>query len=388
MDQKEINIKFFQKLIERYLAGKATSEELKLLINYYESFQKKNEWVEELGPENSIKDKMLFNILNTIKDNEKRQTSKVRTLIQSPVFQIGIAASFILFMVYVFTFKPFTTSAPTKTVTVATTAISAGTDKAVLTREDGSTVTLVKGTDYKFGNMNSNGEKLVYNSSANTNAIGYNYLTIPRGGQFSLELEDGTKVWLNSETKIKYPIVFSHGKERVVDLIYGEAYFEVSPSSAHAGAKFVVNNDNHKIEVLGTAFNIKAYNSEKFVTTTLVHGKVGINYLQENYLLQPNQQSILNRATNTITFKEVDVFYETSWKDGKFSFNNKTLKEIMTVLSRWYDFEVIFKNKAIENEKFVGVLGKDEKIENILQNLKALEVITNYQIIENEIIIE
>ena len=102
----------------------------------------------------------------------------------------------------------------------------------------------------------------------------------------------------------------------------------------------------------------------------------------------PNQQAVLNRSNNRITFKEVDVFYETSWKDGRFSFNNKSLKEIMTVLSRWYDFEVVFKNKSIENEKFVGVLGKNEKIESILNNLKSLEVINDFQFNKNKLIIE
>jgi len=389
MDQKEINIKFFQKLIERYLEGKATSEELKLLINYYESFQKENNWVEELGPENSIKEKMLFNILDTIKEQDKPTTPRVIKLVQSPIFKVAAAASLLLFIAYIFTPNSFNTNGTETNVPVVESTISTGTHKAILTREDGSTVTLTKGTNYKSSNISSNGEQLVYNeSSPPKDTPGYNYLTIPRGGQFVLLLEDNTKVWLNSETKIKYPLAFVPGEPRVIDLIYGEAYFEVSPSSDHNGATFIVNNDNHKIEVLGTAFNVKAYPDDINVITTLVHGKVGINYQNENYLLLPNQQAVLNRSNNRITFKEVDVFYETSWKDGRFSFNNKSLKEIMTVLSRWYDFEVVFKNKSIENEKFVGVLGKNEKIESILNNLKSLEVINDFQFNKNKLIIE
>ncbi|WP_194767050.1 FecR family protein [Tamlana sp. I1] len=387
MNNKEINNKFFQKLIERYLDGKTTAHELKLLVNYYESFQKENEWVEALGPEADIKERMLINILDAIKVDESKKP-KLFSLFNKSVLRYSVAASVAILVAFYFLFKQ--NNQNTETInTVVNTSIKVGSDKAILTREDGSTITLEKGGQYSADNIESNGETLIYSQTNQDNKdIAYNYLTIPRGGHFFVKLADGTQVWLNSDSKLKYPVTFIDGKIRHVELLYGEAYFNVSPSTEHQGSKFTVSNNNHEIEVVGTEFNIKAYNNENNVVTTLVHGKVNVNYQGEKYLLLPNKQSSLNRTTNTISFQEVDVSQETSWVKGIFNFNNKSLKEIMVVLSRWYDFDVVFKNKSIEEEEFVGVLGKNEKIEDILLNMKNLNVIKDYKFDGKTIIIE
>jgi len=119
--------------------------------------------------------------------------------------------------------------------------IEIGTDKATLTLEDGSIVALEKGNDYKTKNLNSNGEELVYQSgNRNSKSIAYNYLTVPRAGQFHIVLSDGTEVWLNSESQLKYPVLFKEGETRQVELVYGEAYFYVSSSKVNGGSKFKV----------------------------------------------------------------------------------------------------------------------------------------------------
>ncbi|WP_242202365.1 FecR family protein [Aestuariivivens insulae] len=388
MDNNELNIKFFQRLIERYLDGETTADELKLLINYYESFQKENEWVEALGPEHVIKDRMLVNILGAIKDDEVAKGPKVISLFKSRFLKYAVAASVIAF-VAVYTLMNRDGLKNSQGDTIVNTSIGIGTNKAILTRGDGSNIILQKGEQFALDNVESNGEELIYtNRDTEKTETAYNYLTIPRGGQFFVKLSDGTQVWLNSETKLKYPETFVDGQKRMVELLYGEAYFKVSPSTAHKGSTFLVANNNHEIEVLGTEFNVKAYNNESKVTTTLVEGKVNIKYQGKDHVLLPNQQSVLNRNTNTITFNEVDVIHEISWKEGLFRFDNKSLKEIMVVLSRWYDFDVEFKNKSVESELFFGTLGKHEKIEDILKNLKELEVIKNYEFREKKIIIE
>lgn len=388
MNHKEINTKFFQKLIERYLEGETTAEELKLLVNYYESFQKENEWVEALGEESVIKDRMLLNILEAIKEDDSTKT-KVINLFKRNVIKYSFAASVAILLTVVGFFKTDKSNIIEVKTTVVNTSIEVGTDKAILTREDGSTVALEKGEKFVAENVKSNGEELVYNQqNRNSYKTEYNYLSIPRGGEFFLKLADGTKVWLNSETKLKYPVAFPKDKDRFVELVYGEAYFEVSPSTKHNGAKFLVTNNNHEVEVLGTKFNIKAYSDEAQIITTLVEGKVNVNYQDKKYLLAPNQQSSLNRKSNKISFKEVDVYHEISWVKGEFSFNNKTFKEIMKVLSRWHDFETVFKSKNVEKEQFVGVLGKNEKIEDILQNVKNLGIIKDFKFDNKTIIIE
>ncbi|WP_420602258.1 FecR family protein [Flagellimonas sp.] len=253
-------------------------------------------------------------------------------------------------------------------VTEKTETIEIGSDKATLTLEDGSNVFLKKGESYETGHIKSNGEQLVYqNKSEQENTeVAYNYLTIPRGGQFFIELSDGTKVWLNSDSKLKYPVSFSANTSRRVELLYGEAYFDVSPSSENNGVNFIVTTQNQEVEVLGTEFNVKAYKEEDVISTTLVEGKVSVNNNSSKTNLAIGHQSKLNKLTNEIETLKVNIYNEVSWKSGFFSFQNMPLKDIMTVLSRWYDVDVFFENDRIQDVTFNGVFSKKQSIEEIL----------------------
>ena len=267
--------------------------------------------------------------------------------------------------------------------------IKNGTDKAVLTLEDGSEVFLEKGNNYTSANATSNGEKLLYNTSKEiTKKIKYNYLTVPRGGQHFIQLNDGTKVWLNSESQLKYPIAFIEGKTRKVELIYGEAYFDVSSSTLHKGSKFRVVNKNQEVEVLGTEFNIKAYKDEDKIYTTLIEGKVAINNATSEKLLQPNQQSVIQVDKKEINIISVNTKDVISWKNGVFSFKEKTLKDIMITLSRWYNVNIVFENKELETKKFNGVLNKKMSIEKILSIIKQSNTNLKYTIGAYDITIE
>lgn len=270
--------------------------------------------------------------------------------------------------------------------------IQIGTDKATLTLEDGSEVVLEKGHVYASKTANSNGKKIIYKNAQNnaketTINIAYNYLTIPRGGEFFVQLSDSTKVWLNSETKIKFPIKFRKGAVREVELIYGEAYFDVSSSEKHYGASFKVFTQFQVAEVLGTAFNIKAYKDENEIATTLVEGKVSINLNDKKEILIPTQQLNYNTNNKTFTILTVNTDFETSWHKGYFSFTGKPLKEIMKFISRWYDIDIEFENKLNENIKFNGSLSRNQNIENILLTLKNTNNI-NYEIKSDKIIIK
>ncbi len=269
-------------------------------------------------------------------------------------------------------------------------SLAVGSNKATLTLEDGSTVILEKGANYKNKNINSNGEQIVYDTlaTASTAKIASNYLTIPRGGQFFVQLADGTKVWLNSESQLKYPVAFTEGEARNVELVYGEAYFEVSPSTAHQGSRFEVRTKKQKVQVVGTQFNIKAYKEEANVYTTLVEGKVAVSVANTKQMLFPNQQSKLDLITNTITIATVDVYSAVSWKDGLFSFKNMPLKEIMKVLSRWYDVDVEFSEQKLEKVKFNGVLSKNQNLKEILTTIQNTKFINAYEIKNKKIIIK
>ena len=265
------------------------------------------------------------------------------------------------------------------------THLEIGTDKATLTLKDGSEVVLGEGNVYSSKTANSDGEKIIYKETQNNaketkNNIAYNYLTIPRGGEYSVKLSDGTQVWLNSESKLKYPVNFIEGETRELELVYGEAYFDVSPSVKHKGSKFKVYSPSQEVEVFGTEFNIKAYKDENITYTTLVEGKVGVvvrGGVKQN--LTPNQQLSFDITTEQVDVSVIDVYNEISWKDGVFSFEDKPLEDIMKVLSRWYDLEVVFENETIKKEEFFGLLRKDQKIENIVADIKESGIIKEYE---------
>ncbi len=253
-------------------------------------------------------------------------------------------------------------------------SIEIGKDKATLTLEDGSQITLEKGESYETDKVASNGKELVYkNKSENTKkSFAQNILTIPRGGQFSVVLTDGTRVWINSETQLKYPTTFAENKTREVTLVYGEAYFDVSPSVDHNGTHFIVHTSGQQVEVLGTEFNIKAYNGDDHIYTTLVEGKVVVDNGSTSKNLTPGLQSKLNRNTNELAFLTVEVYDEISWKNGFFSFKEKSLEDIMAVLSRWYDVDVVFQNESIKKLTFNGIFRKTQPIGEIFQILKNI----------------
>lgn len=275
---------------------------------------------------------------------------------------------------------------------VVETQIKIGTNKATLTLEDGSEVVLEKGNIYSSKTANSDGEKIIYKNAQNNSKetksnIAYNYLTIPRGHEFYVQLSDSTKVWLNSETKIKFPVKFASGKIRKVELIYGEAYFDISSSTKHNGASFKVITQAQEVEVLGTEFNIKAYKYENEIATTLVEGKLAVGINNKTEILNPTQQLNYNISDKTIKILTVNTDHETSWRKGYFSFSGKPLKEIMNVISRWYDIEIEFENELNENKKFNGSLSRNQNIENILLTIKNTNNI-NYEIKSDKIIIK
>lgn len=384
-----------EKIIVKYLSNQATFSELDELDNWiknpeneklFQSYIRTNYAIDyNLKKFNSDKIKLMLSE-EIAKEKKVFRFKKIRRRIL-----YGAAASLVIGLLATGFFLNSNKFTPpeVKSPIVVNTPIEVGTDKATLTLEDGTIVALQKGNNYQTKTTQSNGEQIVYTAgNRNSSKTAYNYLTIPRGGQFHLVLSDGTKVWLNSETQLKYPVAFTDGATRQIELVYGEAYFEVSPSTKHKGAKFKVLNQSQEVQVLGTQFNIKAYRDETNVYTTLVEGKVAISNQGKNQILKPSEQSNFNLRNNSIAISKVDVYNEISWKDGVFSFRKKPLGEIMKVLSRWYDIDVQFDNEELEKVEFNGVLGKEQKIEDILKRIKKFKVIKDYEIKNKKVILK
>lgn len=384
-----------EKIIVKYITKSATANDLDTLTEWIKIPENKQVFIDYVQTHYAISycmnDTDSKDALERLLQKIKKEKSLVYRIKKQRIFKYAAAAILVGFLTttYIFRDKLLIPEVDKKPTIVNAHVILPGTDKATLTLEDGSQIVLEKGTSIQTQNASSNGEKIIYEAEKQkTNEIAYNYLTIPRGGQFFIKLSDGTQVWLNSESKLKYPVNFMEGETRKVELVYGEAYFDVSPSSQHKGSKFKVSNNIQEVEVIGTAFNIKAYKDEGHIYTTLVEGKVEVSIQNKKQGLIPNQQLNLNINTNVSTIKEVDVFNEISWKDGVFSFEEKSLKDIMMVLSRWYDIEVLFKNKSIENEEFIGILRKSQNIEEILTGIKNFGIIKNYTIEGKKVILE
>lgn len=202
----------------------------------------------------------------------------------------------------------------------------------------------------------------------------FNTLIVPRGGEYNLVLSDGTEIKLNSESILKYPIHFNK-KERFVHLS-GEAFFEVKTDSLRP---FIIKSGDHIVKVYGTSFNIKSYDNEKVIATTLVEGKVTISDNRKNakeHLLQPGFQSIYDKNTSEFKQIKVDIKQYTSWKDGRFYFRNMRLDEMTEILGRWYDVEFEFKNENLKALRFNGNLKRYDNIQNILNQLRKTNEIT------------
>ena len=245
-----------------------------------------------------------------------------------------------------------------------------GTSKAVLTLANGQMIPLGKETTDSTiitdgTQISASGSGITYADGGESEAVVYNKLDIPRGGEFCLTLSDGTRVWLNSETSIQYPVAFGAKERRV--FVQGEAYFEVAKD---AKKPFTVQFMSSSVTVLGTSFNIRAYPEEKQSQTTLAEGSVRIYSPGSSMLLKPGEQAEVKALSGEMVKKEVEVKTFTSWKDGRFVFEQEPLENIMRTLERWYDIRVIFRDEGAKRISLSGNLkryGDFSQVMNMLQ---------------------
>lgn len=252
-----------------------------------------------------------------------------------------------------------------------------GGNKALLTLADGSVVALDSNSTQTMqqgaASIQKQGGQLVYTAGKQTSQPEFNTLRTPRGGQFKVQLPDGTNVWLNAATSLRYPTDFN-GTERLVQ-VSGEAFFEVAKDAARPFRVRV--NKHHSIIVLGTRFNVKAYDDDVIAKTTLLDGAVkvifSIGKLQE-VQLQPGQQAQVSDAEETMQLvKQVNLDQEMAWRSDAFSFEGQTLEEIMKQISRWYDIDVVFQGK-VPDMSFGGGMSRDVNLKEVLDFLRDSRV--------------
>lgn len=241
--------------------------------------------------------------------------------------------------------------------------------RATLVLADGESIALEENPDSKFQQAQTeitNVDTSLLKYTARDGLVkpaGYNSLIIPRGGQYQLELADGTRVWLNAATKLRYPAHFGGVTRREVFLESGEAYFEVKKNTA---LPFIVNARGTEVQVLGTGFNVNTYTKD--VATTLVNGSVRLNAAGMQAMLEPGTQGTL--IDGKFITRTVDTEIYTAWKDGQIIFDEITLEEATNNLSRLYDFEFEFSSPELKHRKVGGRLRKEAHIEDVLSLLE------------------
>ena len=248
-----------------------------------------------------------------------------------------------------------------------------GNNPALLVNEEGRMLTLkqayyVQATQTPQVSVEVAPHRLYYHvkpsqpQSGIADSLLYNTLIVPRGGEYSLVLSDGTEIWLNADSRITYPICFK-GTTREVS-ISGEAYFKVSK---YAGKSFIVKTHHGNIRVLGTEFNVKDYPDDKKLTLTLVKGKIdyGRQGMQRHFELEPNQQLTVEGQDPPV-LQTVNPYYDICWKDGQFMFQQQKLEDLFRQLERWYDIEVSYTDESLKQLHFSGELSRYKNVDTFV----------------------
>ncbi|MET6996334.1 FecR domain-containing protein [Chitinophaga defluvii] len=251
-----------------------------------------------------------------------------------------------------------------------------GGSKAVLTLADGSTIVLdsaKNGTLIRQGTVDISKPEdgqLAYNTGApGAKEVLYNIIATPRGGEYALQLADGSKVWINAASSLRFPTAFN-GDERRVELT-GEAYFEVA---GDPGKPFKVIVNGIEVAVLGTHFNINAYTDESSIRTTLVEGAVKVTGEHQSLLLSPGQQAQVDKAGEMTLIKKANLDVATAWKNGRFEFEDNSITSVMQQIQRWYNVAVVYDGK-IPDIRFSGAISRQENVSKVLSMLELTHLV-------------
>lgn len=369
------NKKEFLRLVESYLDGTATEKQTSTVEKYFDLFSAEPDILDSVD---KAEVRVIHDRLKLAIDTKIDQEDKFYPVV--PWTYLSIAASVLLVAtigLYFYLSRQPQVKQFSQQAMVAD--VAPGGNKAVLTLADGKKISL---TDAKNGTIaKENGTsilkttegQLIYQGQKTSNVIAYNSVATPNGGQYQLTLNDGTKVWLNAASSLKYPLSFE-GKERKVEL-NGEAYFEV----AHNKSKpFRVVTSHQEVEVLGTHFDINSYDDEPNTRTSLIEGSVRVTNLtsNKNITILPGQQSILSAAKPeaAIKVRNIDLDEAISWKNGYFMFDEESLESILRKIARWYDVDIQYKGLSEKNKLFFsGTLSKYSNVSKVLRKLELTE---------------
>ena len=379
MSQKEKNIFQLARIIAASLKGNANDEEQRTLREWlsvstrnkkiYDEFKDGKRLEQKIVESQQINWKNDYQHFIT-KRQRTRKNRRMKTIIRyAAILTLPIVAAGIFLL----------QKNDRQTIVSISEVIKPGEHKAVLITGGGERITLSDSTLSPIQEQNGmivnvTNNKVSYilpeDSLCTQGSPIFNTLQIPRGGEYFLTLADGTEVWLNAETEIRYPVQFT-GDKRVVYLD-GEAYFTVAPDK---NKPFTVVSTHASVSVLGTQFNFRAYPDERDVQTTLVSGSVIMQsekYKQQIKLV-PGEQGVLEKNSAKLMKQEVNTYLYTAWKDGRFAFRDARLEDLFNILARWYDLSVFYQSPEAKDIRFTGDLNKSDDFKSILKIIEQNE---------------
>lgn len=367
----KVNQKYLNRMIKRYVDGTANAEEILFIEAYYKHLDKEPNILDQLKAQEleTLGEIGFQRVLANI-----NQPTKNRKSIRFYKY-IAAAVVFIAFISGFLYFSKDNVIEPNKLIVKGNKIdVLPGVDKAILILSDGSKIVL---DDAKNENIvekaglvisKTTDGQLLYKVSSTlpkSATIAYNTISTSKGNQYQILLPDGTKVWLNAASSLKYPEVFT-GNERKV-ILSGEAYFEVAKNK---DMPFIVQTRNQDVQVLGTHFNINSYSDEQSIKTTLLEGAIKVTNANFSKILKPGEQSLVenNGLGNINVIKNIDVDSEIAWKKGLFSFNNVALKTILIQLERWYDIKIDY--QSIPDKRYNGMVPRKSNLSEVLHMLE------------------
>ena len=369
---KELDIQKISNLIMKMIKQEITDEEKKILDEWKNNSIKHEELYRRILNENYIFEQYcLRQKINTDKAWRRINAFSRKRLIR----YIGYAVAFLLFnTTLLFWFmKP-----DMKNINSTDNHIHPGFGKATLIVSNSQEIQLYK--DNQVNMMDHSGTKYRNDSSTlyyQTNTLmdsmsqtpTLHTLVVGKGGEFCVQLSDGTKVYLNSDSKLRYPTTFTQDERQVY--LEGEAYFEVKHDKSHP---FIVQSKNFTIKVLGTSFNVSNYKDDDVSKVVLLEGSVQVNKADKKYELKPNEA--IEIKGNSVQIKQVNAVNAISWKNEKFYFSNERLEVVMMKLARWYDVNLFYTNQTIKDYHFSGFI---PKYADITKAFDILELTTDVQ---------
>ena len=358
----------FKLLLEKHVANLASKAERRELLKAVKSGRFDDilkDHIESLMEDNPTADMpsdRADEIFNYIIDSSPILRKKSKT---PPALYYKIAASVLLILSLGLATYFLRFNQPTEQ------AIIPGANKAILELADGTEMildSLTRGSLFNQGGVQAinTGGNIAYSYAGDSiREVMFHTITTPRGGQYEVTLADGTHVWLNAASSIRYPVTFDATARKVK--ITGEAYFEVAQVSNDSGkVPFTVSVNDMEVHVLGTHFNIMAYDNEAAIQTTLLEGSVKVKGAGKELLLAPGQQSNWQDQQLYLSAK-VDTRAVTAWKEGYFRYANTGMSQIMNQLGRWYDVNITYENEALRQLSFGGVISRRDSVQKMLR---------------------